>query len=406
MLIKYKNEDEKKCDLKFRMSKLTVETMSGNGALDALRAEWQALFKAADASPFLSWEWLSVWQQWLGSGLTPHLLCVRAGGLLVGLLPLGKAKGRFSSLGVRLLSFLGEYPSGADYLDILALPEYQQDVAFAIFDHLAQNVPFGVLDLKSMAADSPSLRLIEKRFSKEAGFRYQLIPYFICPQVDLETGWENVLKHSKRAVNYERRLLQLRKLDGFEYRTITNPEEAGAAFERFLMLHEARWAGKGGSSVTGQSVLQSFHRDVVVRLAHAGLLRFDEVWAEGACRASIYGIDDGKCYYFYNSGYDQTWKNKSPGLVLLGLSLENASKRGIKRYDFLRGSENYKFEWANTTRKTVRVQISTHNPLVSLSIAYERAQMTVHAAMKDMLPKSAVEFLRRWKRSRKHQENR
>jgi CelD/BcsL family acetyltransferase involved in cellulose biosynthesis len=386
------------------MSKLVVEEMRGVEILETLRSEWQMLFRTADASPFLSCEWIAAWHQWFGRNVVPYVLCARSDNKLVGLLALGEEKRCLPLLpiGVQRLFFLGEDAGGADYLDVLSLPGYEREAASAIFDHLAYHGTFDVLDLDSMATDSPSLPLLMQRFDTKKGFHYRLTPRFVCPQVKFEFDWADILKQSRRANNFKRRLQQLRKHKGFEYKTITHPEEIGVAFERFLVLHEARWDGKGGSSATGHEVRRAFHRDVVNRLAHAGLIRFDELWLEGACRASIYGIDDGHYYYFYNSGYDPDWKSISPGMVLLGLSLEAAVKRGIKVYDFLRGEENYKFDWANSRRETVCVHVSRSHPLVAFFIACERARIAVRTAVRNMLPESAVELLRRWRQSRKH----
>jgi CelD/BcsL family acetyltransferase involved in cellulose biosynthesis len=388
------------------MRKLTVEEVQGDDALDALHAEWQVLFSASGAWPFLSWEWIAGWQQWLSRDRTPCLLCARDGTKLVGLLPLGVEKLPLLGLPVkaRRLSLLGEGFGSADYLDVLALPEYAQEASSAIFDHLAQRVSFDVLELDGLAEDSPNLPLLAQRFGRGANFRYRLTPRFICPQVELNGDWAAILKHSRRADNFKRRLRQLRAREGFEHRVITRPAESEAAFERFLKLHEACWTDRGGSDLTGHESLRSFHRDVVVPLAKAGLLRFDELWIEGACRASIYGLDDGRRYCFYNSGYDQAWKNASPGLVLLGLSIEDAARRGIERYDFLRGTENYKFDWANTTHETVSVLVARRNLTAMLYIALERTQLAIRAFAKALLPGQTGELMRRWRRSRRRDQ--
>ncbi|MDR4507362.1 MAG: GNAT family N-acetyltransferase [Candidatus Brocadiaceae bacterium] len=383
---------------------LRIKEVRGIDAVENLREEWQTLFSMTDASPFLSWEWISTWQRWFNSAQIPYILCAQSDNTLVGLLALGEEQRRLPllSMRVRRLSFLGEDPGSADYLDVLSLPEYQSEAASVIFDHLMYNVTFDVLDLDSISAESPNLPLLIQKFGARRKFRHRLTPRFVCPQVKFESGWTDILKKSKRASNFKRRLQQLRKLEGFEYRTITHPEEVGDAFERFLKLHEARWTGKGGSDATGNAILKNFHRDVVKRWAHAGLLWFEELWAEGACRASIYGLNNKQRYYYYNSGYDQTWKSKSPGLVLLGLSLENAARRGIKIYDFLRGDETYKFDWATTTDKTADIQIFSQTLPASLFIAHKRAQTTAHVLIKALLPESAKGLLHRWKRSRKH----
>lgn len=379
------------------MSRIIVEEIRGIDALDVLCDEWKMLFKkASNVSPFLSWEWIVTWQRRLSYGRIPRIFCARLGNNLVGLLSLGEEEycSPVLRIRVRRLFFLGE----GDYFDILALPGWERDVASAIFDYLAQYVVFDLLELDNMAADSLSLPLLAQRFNVENVFRYRIMPRFVCPHVKFKSGEEDVLKNSRRARNFKQRLRRLQKHDGFEYRSITHPNEVGDAFERFLELHEARWANDGGSELTGHPVLQEFHREAVRRLAHAGLLRFDELWVEGACIASFYAMDDGQNYYLYNSGYHPAWKMVSPGLVLLGLSLENAARRGIKCYDFLRGDTKYKLDWANSERRTVCVQVSSRRLLTEIFVMYERARMVICTAVRTILPESMAGLARRWRR--------
>lgn len=385
------------------MSQLTIEEMRGVEKIEDLRAEWQELFKASGATPFLSWEWISAWQLWLNPGRIPFLLCARIGGKLTGLLPLSVEERPLRALPVkaRRLSFLGEGFGGADYLDLLVAPDCAQDVATAIFDHLARRVSFDILELDGLSANSPSPSLLSQRFGPQTDFRYRSTPRFVCPQVELNGDWAATLKQCRRADNFKRRLRQLRTRDGFEYRVVTHPDEAEAAFERFLKLHEPHWLNRGGSEATGHESLRSFHRDVVRRLAEAGLLRFNELWIGGGCRASIYGLDDGHRYCYYNSGYDPAWKHVSPGLVLLGLSIEDAVKRGLKRYDFLRGTEDYKFDWANATSETVSVLVTRRNLAATLFLARQQTRTSVRTAVEALLPERAADLMRSWHRSRR-----
>lgn len=385
------------------MGNLTVEELHGVEAFAALRAEWQALFRVSGAPPFLSWEWMSAWQQWLNRKRTPYLLCARAANQLVGLLPLGLEELQVmgSPLRVRRLSLLGAGFGGADYLDLLTRPEFARAATAAIFAYLAPHTSFDLLELDGVAADSPNLPLLAACFEAAADFRYRREPRFVCPQVELAGDWSSLLKRSRRADNFKRRLRQMRNYGGFAYRSVTAPAEANAALERFFTLHEPRWAAQGGSDFTGHELLRAFHRDLVQGLAQAGLLRFDELWVEGACRASIYGIDDGRRYCFYNSGYDQAWKQASPGLVLLGLSIEAALQRGVKYYDFLRGAESYKFDWSTTTRETVAVLVARRRLPVTLWLAQQQAQATLRGRLKELLPTQAAEAARRWYRAQK-----
>lgn len=384
------------------MSKLIVEELSGADALSSLAPEWQALFDKANASPFLSWEWISAWHKWLGHGKHPRLLCAREDGLLVGLLPLGEEERRLKGTPARIrrISFLGEKLGGSDYLDVLALPGYEQECANALFGHVAEHIEFDILELDGLSCDSPSVPWLAWRFGSATKFKYRLEPRYVCPQVRLDKPWEELLQSSLRANYFSRNLRRLRKLPGLDHRVVTDPDQAVGAFERFLALHESSWALRGGSSATGLQSLKDFHRDVVVRLALAGRLRFEEIWIDGACLASLYGICNGERYCYYLSGYDPAWAKYSLGFTVIGLSIADAVERGVKFYDMLRGAELYKFEWANESRATFAVQVASNSLPARLAFMCDRVAEAARAVAQILLPSSALALWRRWRQAR------
>jgi CelD/BcsL family acetyltransferase involved in cellulose biosynthesis len=384
------------------LSKLVVEELSGVEALSSLAPEWQALFDLTSASPFLSWEWISAWHKWLGHEKHPRLFCAREGGLLVGLLALGEEERRLKGTParVRRISFLGDQLGGSDYLDVLALPGYEQECANVLFGHIAERVEFDILELDGLPFDSPSAPWLAWRFGGGTNFKYRLEPRYVCPQVRLDKPWEELLRSSSRANYFSRSLRRLRKLPGFDHRVVTDPDQAVEAFERFLALHESSWAGRGGSGATGLQSLKDFHRDVVLRLARAGRLRFEEIWIDGACRASLYGIGKGERYFFYLSGYDPAWAKYSLGFTVIGLSIAGAVERGVKFYDLLRGAEPYKFGWANETRATFAVQVASDSLPARLAVVCDRAAESARAAAHAILPARALAL---WRRRRQAQ---
>jgi CelD/BcsL family acetyltransferase involved in cellulose biosynthesis len=383
------------------VSPVTVEEIRGDEAFDRLRVEWQALYRsAAGPSPFLSWEWIAAWHRWLGGGRTPRLFCARSGGDLVGLLPLGEERRWGVTPGqVRSLSFLGERLVGGDYLDVLALPGWEPAATSAIFDHLARDDSFDVLDVDGLAGDSRSLPLLAWRFGVDPRFEFDLQPGQICPYLTLDGGWEDTLRRTRRPHQFKRLQRELRSLPGFETRTATAPEEVGPALERLLELHARRWSAQGGSDAMARPAVKAFHRDAGLRLARAGIARIEELWIDGACRASYYGMQSGDRYYLYQTGFDVEWARRSVAFIRLGLSIQEAANRGVKTYDFLRGNETYKFDWANATRITVRVQVARRGPAPALFLARRELRTAAKLALKASLPGSGLEWLRRRRRS-------
>jgi CelD/BcsL family acetyltransferase involved in cellulose biosynthesis len=375
--------------------------MSGPEALSLLASEWQALFNATNASPFLSWEWISAWHKWLGREKRPRLFCAREGGLLVGLLALGEEERRLKGTPARLrrISFLGDQLGGSDYLDVLALPGYEQECANVLFGHIAEHIKFDILELDGLPWDSPSAPWLACRFGGNTNFKYRLESRYVCPQVRLDKPWEELLRSFGRSDYLSRSLRRLRRQPGFDYRVVTDPDQAVEAFERFLALHELSWASRGGSSATGCQSLKDFHRDVVVRLALAGRLRFEEIWIDGVCRASLYGINGGERYCFYLSGYDPALAKLSLGFAVIGLSIAGAVERGVKFYDLLRGTETYKFGWANESRATFAVQVSSHSLPARLTVMCDLFADAARAAAYALLPARALALWRRWRKA-------
>jgi CelD/BcsL family acetyltransferase involved in cellulose biosynthesis len=368
--------------------------------MSTLRADWQELFSASDATPFSSWEWISNWHTWFGKRQTPRLVCAREDGRLVGLLPLGEEERRVSKLPIRVrrLGLLGEGSGAADYLDVIARRGYERQCATVLLEYLAKRKDFDLLEIDGISASSPTLPLLTYQFSEKVGFQHHLSTRYVCPQLRIGDAGEGIIGESRRASYFNYCLRRLRKMPGFELRVVTAVEEMPDAFERFLTLHEARWAQRGEASAIGSPLFKSFHREVVMGFARAGRMRFEELWVEGQCRASLYGVESSDRYYFYLGGYDPAWSKYSLGFTLVGLSIGQAAKRGIRFYDFLRGAESYKFDWADDARATVALRVVNDTKAARLQIAADRTVEAARFAMQALLPDRALTAWRRWKR--------
>jgi CelD/BcsL family acetyltransferase involved in cellulose biosynthesis len=367
------------------MKRINIEVEEGSDALTRLRVEWQAMFCASGSPPFLSWEWLSTWRKWFGQEKHPVLLCARENGNLIALLPLCAEKRQSSrfSPGLMRMSFMGETYGASDYLDILALPGFKQKSADIFIDYLALPRSFDLLELEGMTADSYTLQSLTRRFANDGRFRYRIIPQYICPRMSLDARWEDLLERSRRSDYFKRCLRRLNKIASFEFRVISDVNEIPAAFERLLALHVGRWVNRGGSSAVRTAEQKGFTFEVAAELARAGMTRFEEIWLEGECRASLFGFESGDCYYFFLSGFDQAWSKYSLGFTLLWLSIREASWRGLKMYDFLRGDENYKFDWADSPRMTVTAQVASDSRAARWHVAQEYTRDVARAILPD-----------------------
>lgn len=339
-----------------RAGTLSVWSRRDAARLGALRADWSALFHAAGGpNPFLSWEWLHTWWRHFGARRPVWILEARdPAGALAGLLTFSSRPG---FAGVRRWQLLGNTVTGADGLDVLVRPADAPAVRLAIATALAATAnAWDVLDLEDLPCGSPTIGALRDALVPR-GVRVVAERRFVCPAFAVEGTFEEHLARIRRRETFGRRCRWLARQRGFRIEVATRPEEAGAAMNDFLRLHRMRWAAEGGSYGIPPGAAEAFHRDVAPLLAARGWLRLYRLFVGQDAIAVVYGIEVGNRFYYYQSGYDPAWAPRSPGLVLAGRTIEDAYARGLTDYEFLRGTEPYKLDWAADRRETVALRL-------------------------------------------------
>jgi CelD/BcsL family acetyltransferase involved in cellulose biosynthesis len=370
------------------------------GDFASVREEWRALNLAARAgNMFLSPDWLEPWWAQWGRGRELVLVCVRQGGQLVGFLPLFREEARLGGVRVKRIAFVGDGETGCDYLDALAAPGMEREV-FERCLAAVQELEWDLCDLDGLWRESFTAVNLAQRFPnarlsrgivRDARLRY------VCPHIPLQGTYEDYLKGLGRRENLRRREKWIFKQPGTSIECARTPDEVARAAEWFLRLHEARWAADGGSDGVCDERHQSFHRDAIARLARAGTLRLYTLFCARRPVASVYGVVHQGKFNYYQSGYDPAWASKSVGLVLLARTVGDAFAEGLTEFDFLRGNEGYKGEWARGERWTVQLRL-WRGARGRAARAGLSAQVFARETVKAALPVRAVEAVRKGRR--------
>jgi CelD/BcsL family acetyltransferase involved in cellulose biosynthesis len=365
--------------------------------LDALWREWSALLDGSVApSPFLAPEWLVPWWRAFGGRRLPWILEARDGrGELAGLLLLAGAP---APLGIRRWRLLGNGVTGADGLDVLARAADASAVRDALVRALAAAVgSWDLLDLEDLPCGSPTVDAL-RRAAAARGATSVVERGFVCPGFALSGTFAEHLARVPRRETYGRRVRWLARQPGFRIDVARTPAEAGPALEDFLRLHRLRWAAEGGSQGIPPGPVEAFHREAAPLLAARGWLRLYRLHAGGAAIAAVHGLEVGGRFLYYQSGYDPAWAPRSPGLVLVGRTVEDAYARGLADYDFLRGTEPYKLEWASDRRETQNVRIHAPSLRAGTAVLAREAWRGARGAVRAVAPRAAWEVLRRARR--------
>jgi CelD/BcsL family acetyltransferase involved in cellulose biosynthesis len=142
-----------------------------------------------------------------------------------------------------------------------------------------------------------------------------------------------------------------------------DPSEAGLFTRELIRLNRSRMRSKGETSSLEENAFRSFLCDAIPYMASGGLAWLDTIERNGEVLGSALNFVHGDSVYFYMGGFDDKAKKLRPGTALFALVIQRCIDGGYARYDFLRGSEAYKYRWNAIDRLTHRVTIYPHGPM-------------------------------------------
>ncbi len=122
-------------------------------------------------------------------------------------------------------------------------------------------------------------------------------------------------------------------------------EDVPGLMDSLFFLHRKRWEGKSLPGVLDRPEIQAFHREAASLFAARGSLGLYAMRYRGAVAGVLYGFRKGHRFYAYLSGFDPELNDLSPGAFLICSAIEDAIRSGLREFDFLRGSERYKYFW-------------------------------------------------------------
>ncbi|MHB0977382.1 MAG: GNAT family N-acetyltransferase [Candidatus Aquicultorales bacterium] len=322
-----------------------IETLDG---FKELRRPWKDLSK--NRSVFQTWEW--AWSWWLkyGKGKRLFILTVRDGREVVGIAPLFISP--YYNLPLCVSGFLGAGCS--DYGDVLSVQGQEDSVAEALAAFLAGDSRWDALDLQQLPPGAVASRL-ERRFDDGP---VKSLVQDECFNLELPDTYDQLLKTLSKKfrwnVQYYRRRLER---EGELVFRETSRDTLAGDMKTFFALHKKRFLSKRKVGRFLSPRFASFHLEAAENLLDSERLGLFFLEFDGKPVASIYGYVDGSTYYYYLSGFDPEWGRMSVSTVLLSMVLEEVVRRGVNRFDFLRGAEPYKLKWGAVSAPNTRLVV-------------------------------------------------
>lgn len=244
-----------------------------------------------------------------------------------------------------------------DYLDLIVREKDAEAGWTAVLRHLLQpDFPaWQTAQLCNVPAASPT-RTILSNLAGQHGLEYHEEVIEVCPIIPLPATFEAYLEmlDSKQRREISRKL---RRADaaGAYLRQIGPEDDLTQAVDDFLTLlqlstfEKRDWLNDGRRAV--------FHETAQSALA-AGTLQLLFIEIEGRKAATLFNFDYKDRVWVYNSGLDPAaFGALSPGVVLTAKAVELAIENGRSKFDFLRGSESYKYQFGAQDSEIYRITL-------------------------------------------------
>lgn len=290
--------------------------------LNAIASEWEELWRESpDATPFQSPQWLLPW--WKHFGDDKQLTVV-----------IGRDRdGRLNLLAPfcienRTLMLLGGWIT--DHLDILG-------DASAALRVLCERGGWDVADLRLLRRGSSIAEAPVPH-----GFVSRLSDDVIQPIAPLPA---QISSHFRKRLRYD-----AKRLGDVRF-------EQTHAFDVLAELHAERWTREGLPGVLADPRIRAFHHDVIDASTRIGMLRMFVMYANERPVGAYYGFLHRGIASYYISGFDPEIAGGGIGNLLVEHAMESAHREGATRFDFLRGTEPYKYRWGARDEPTVRRKI-------------------------------------------------
>jgi len=376
---------------------LTIVPIENPEGFRGLQEEWSELLESSASNCiFLTWEWLYTWWKHLSGRRRLLILTVRAGGgRLVAIAPFAiRPRALLDLTPFAAVEFLGTGSIGSDYLDIIVRRGSEEAVCSTLTEYLGRRKLS--LRLAQVNAESSVSREIAHALSRQ---RWNLREWQtnICPYIALSGHtWDSYLAAlgSEHRYNLRRRIRRLNADYEVDFKQAETDTQRAEALSALVALHNSRWQMRGGSDALNCRSLVDFH-DEWSRLALArGWLRLFVLRLKGRPAAVLYGLRYSGTFSFYQSGFDPEYSRHSIGLVTLGLTIKHAIEEGASEYDMLHGDEEYKFHWAGSARRLIRMELHPPNGRGLLCRGARGAREGAGRAARRLLSRPIVEWIR------------
>jgi CelD/BcsL family acetyltransferase involved in cellulose biosynthesis len=318
-----------------------------------LAPAWDALLQDSIINvPFLKFQYQQLWWESRGAGEWSRdcellLITAHEAGQLIGAAPLFRTpQGELRLVGsVEISDFLGFLVRQADV----------QRFVDGLFTQLLA-MPWQSITLDNLLDDSPLLAALHQAAASHA-LTVQQENQEVAPAIVLDGDWETYLSGVNKKQRHEIRRKMRRAEEsewGVKFRLVQQAEKLPQSMQDVFRLmrfdeQKAIFLTPGMEALFTQVAQWAFDE---------GILNLAFLDVNGQAAACNLSLDYDEQIWLYNSGVSSEYQDLSLGWVILGNLIQWCTQNGKKRFDFMRGDEEYKYRFGAQNRQLVQIKIN------------------------------------------------
>lgn len=263
---------------------------------------------------------------------------------------------------------------GADYEDIISEPGRETECVGALLEALRARRDWDICDFRSLLPDSALLqafvaedgrfRLAPELKGAMAGFSAAVLPHQVYFNIQIPPTWKEYEAHLGKKLAYQLRAEQGRRDRNFGHHEIrcatetTFDDDVTALME----LNNKRWQKRGDSGAFPTEEHRALFREGCRAMLAQDKLRLFTLWVDGGPASALLTMVDARRYYHFTNGWDPEFQKFRPVKVLIAHAIQDGIAHGRREFDFMKGIDEYKAEWANSSRQNHRLIIARKTP--------------------------------------------
>lgn len=338
---------------------MKLDIIRDEAGFRALEPCWDALLEqSAVRTPFLRWDWVSLWWEEFHEGFTLAIAVVRddhGTPLAIAPLMIGRevegVRRHLQHLG--FLGGLGEVKG--ERLDFLVPAGREPELTPILCQvfHLL-GVEWQAVRLNKLPEESPNYPWIVQALhlcTTGGG----ILKATQCECIRLSSSWtefEAALPGKHRRELRRRREL-LKQENDFQEQLVTSADME-VRLDEFADLHRQHYPDGVSSFVTPKS--WRFHRRLAQKWLPSGRAMLPFLAVGGDMVGGIYGFVEGDEFLFFQLGWHSRLARFSMGHLSIRWAVECCMVRSLRLFDMLPGTYRYKKEWSQTSRQVLDLE--------------------------------------------------